>query len=213
MKRPERLKLIAAALLILAYALATHYANRNPTHRTLGAALAVLPLVALALDVIRRQCRPLVTLGAVVMAIGVLVLAWRTLEAHFDWLLLGQQAIAYVLVGAFFATSLLPGRTPVCTRIAAVMQGPLDPATLRYTRHVTLAWAALLLAIAATMAILYGLRLLQAWSLFANFAPLVLLPTMFIVELQVRRRRLPHAPRQGVLQLLHAWRRHAGSRQ
>jgi uncharacterized membrane protein len=77
---------------------------------------------------------------------------------------------------------------------------------------VTLAWALLLLGIAATMSILYALGLSRAWSLFANFGPLVLLPAMFLVELQVRRRRLPEAPRLGVLRTLRAWQARAGSR-
>jgi uncharacterized membrane protein len=199
-----RLKLAAAALLVVAYAFAVHYANGPPAQGRVGAALAVLPLVALLADVLRRLRRPLAVASGLA-AIAATAFAWRALETHFDRLLLAQQALAYFALGGLFAASLLPRRTPLCTGIALTLQGAVDAATRRYTRQVTLAWALLLLAIAITMSILYGLHLTRAWSLFANFGPLILLPTMFIVELQVRRRRLPHAPRPGPLQVLRAW--------
>jgi uncharacterized membrane protein len=204
--QPSLRKLLAAAVLLCVYAIAVHVANGNPALRPLGAVLAVGPVLLLAADLARRA-RPRSVAFLLLAGLGLLTaIGWRRLETHFDWLLLAQQVAAYLLLAGVFGASLLPGRTPLCTRMAHALQGPLDAATQRYTRQVTLAWALLLLAIGVTMLALYAFAPLQSWSLFANFGPLTLLPAMFLLELQVRRRRLPNAPRVGPLQIVRAWR-------
>lgn len=203
-------KMLAGAILIVAYAIAVDFTNSHPDHRTLGALLAVAPLVLLLVDVLRRWRARVLAVAAFFACAVALVVGWQTLEAHFDRVLLAQQAIAYASLSLLFAASLMPGRTPLCTQIQTLLQGPADEATRAYTRQVTIAWALLLFVIAATLTTLYVAGLRRAWSLFSNYGPLIVLPLAFAIEPFVRRQRLPQAPRIGWLDIVRAW-QHRGA--
>ncbi len=202
-----RWKWVAGAIAIVAYAVAVDHANSHPGSRTFGAVLAVAPLVAIGADAVRRWRSPVLSAFCAVIAAVAVYVSWSSIEAHFDRLLFAQQSITYLALGLLFAASLLPGRTPLCTRIGAMLQGPLDEPTQRYTRGVTYAWALMLLAIAATLTVLYVTGQPRAWSLFSNYGPLILLPAAFVIEWVVRRRRLPGSPKLTLTSIVEAWQR------
>ena len=93
-------------------------------------------------------------------------------------------------LGMLFAESLVPGRTPLISRVArAARGGHLAPALMHYTRLVTAAWAGLLFAIAITSTLLALFAPLHAWSVFTNLISYVILGVAFPLEYVWRRVR------------------------
>ncbi|HZP11210.1 MAG TPA: hypothetical protein VFB36_02180 [Nevskiaceae bacterium] len=103
-----------------------------------------------------------------------------------------------IALGMLFGESLLPGRTPLITRIArAARGGHLAPELAHYTRMVTMAWTALLFTIAASAALLAIFAPLHAWSLFTNLISYVILGVAFPLEYLWRRIRYRHLEHPG----------------
>ena len=196
--RGRRLQLAAVLALILAYASVSHYCLIGG-RRELGAALAVTPLLALGASLLRRSKGPLI--AATVGGATALLLydCWPLLERNFSLVYLLQECGMNGLLAAIFGRSLRAGETPLCTRLADQLHGPLTAAEMRYTRRVTLAWTLLFVAITLTTLGLYVAAPLAAWSLFVNFVIVPLIGAMFVAELAVRRRVLPPADRGGIL--------------
>jgi uncharacterized membrane protein len=193
-----RLQVAAALVLIVAYASLSHYCN-VAGRRGLGAALALLPFFALAASVLRRSKRPLIWASVGVAAAIVLYDERGLLEKNFSLVYLLQECGMDGLLAVGFGRSLRAGETPLCTRLADRLHGPLTPAERRYTRQVTLAWTLLFVALVLTTLGLYFAAPLAAWSLFVNFVTLPLIMAMFVAELAVRRRVLPPADRGSIL--------------
>jgi uncharacterized membrane protein len=193
-----RLQVAAALVLIVAYASLSHYCN-VADRRGLGAALALLPFIVLAVSVLRRSKRPLIW-ASVGVAAAIVLYDWRgLLEKNFSLVYLLQECGMDGLLAVGFGRSLRAGETPLCTRLADRLHGPLSPAERRYTRQVTVAWTLLFVALVLTTLGLYLTAPLAAWSLFVNFVTLPLILAMFVAELAVRRRVLPPADRGGIL--------------
>jgi len=133
--------------------------------------------------------------------------AWLGLAlfAAADYLLISLGDGAYALylpsivipalVLSAFAPSLLPGRVPLITRIAASISGPLSSEQTRYTRSVTWLWV---VSLSLILLVTVGLLLLwsaEAWSVFANFISYAVLALLFVGEYGYRRLRFPqHTP-------------------
>ena len=95
-----------------------------------------------------------------------------------------------VALGMLFGESLLRGRTPLITRVArAARGGHLPPELARYTRGVTMFWAALLFTIALTAALLALFAPLHTWSVFTNLVSYLILGAVFPLEYVLRRWR------------------------
>jgi uncharacterized membrane protein len=194
----QGLKLAAALALIAAYATLSHYCNTGG-HRTFGAALALAPFLIVAASILWRSARPHLA-AAVGALIGVGVYAsWPLLEKNFSVIYLLQECGMYGLLAVGFARSLHAGDTPLCTRLADRLHGPLTAAETRYTRQVTRAWALLLAAITVATLALYLLAPLAVWSAFDNFVVFPLIAAAFVAEYLIRRRVLPKAERGGIL--------------
>lgn len=82
----------------------------------------------------------------------------------------------------FFARTLLPGQTPLVTRIADDMSGPLPAPVQAYTRRVTQLWVAALAGFALANLLLALLATPVVWSLFANFINYMLAGALFVAE-------------------------------
>ncbi len=98
-----------------------------------------------------------------------------------------------------FAGSLQPGRIPLVTRMAQLLEGDLPPEVFRYTRGVTIAWALFLAAMNLELWVLALAASPEVWSLFANFINYVLLLLFFAGEYRLRRRYLPHRQQPGFI--------------
>jgi len=193
-----RLQLAAVLALIVAYASLSHYCNVTG-RRELGAALALMPFIVLAASIFRRSRRPLIWASVGVAAAIVLYDCRALLEKNFSLVYLLQECGMDGLLAVGFGRSLRAGETPLCTRLADQLHGPLTPAERRYTRQVTLAWAVLFVALMLTTLGLYVAAPLAAWSLFVNFVTFPVIVVMFVAEFAVRRRVLPPADRGGIL--------------
>lgn len=101
-----------------------------------------------------------------------------------------------------FAGTLQPGRTPLVTRMAQLLEGELPPEVVHYTRRVTVAWAVFLAAMNLELWLLALLAPPALWSLFANFLNYVLLLLFFAGEYRLRRHCLPHRPQPGFVAFL-----------
>jgi uncharacterized membrane protein len=103
-----------------------------------------------------------------------------------------------LVISLTFGESLLPGRTPLITRIArAARGGALPPELAPYTRRVTLLWTAVLFAIAATAALLALLAPLPLWSTFTNLVSYLIVGALFPLEYAWRRWRYSHLEHPG----------------
>ena len=204
MNRTRSVQLLGALALLVLYAVAAHYSNSHRNAGLLGASLALAPLAAAALALVRRSSHPLRWLAP--LAVGlVAVFGWAFLQQHYPLVYLAQQCIAYGVVAMAFAVTLLPGRVPLCTRIAGVVQDPLPPAVVRYTRQVTLAWAAFLFVMTAALFIAYWVAPLPVWSMFSNMVAPALVLLMFAVEALVRRLVLEPQQRAGMVATVRAY--------
>lgn len=193
-----RLRLAAALALIAAYASLSHYCNITG-RRDLGAVLAMLPFMVLAAAILRRSRHPLILASVELAAALVLYDCRALLEKNFSLVYLVQECAMDGLLAVGFGRSLQSGNTPLCTRLADRLHGPLSPAETRYTRQVTLAWTLLFVALTLITLVLYIAAPLAAWSLFVNFVTVPVIGAMFAAEFVVRRRVLPPADRGGIL--------------
>jgi len=192
------LLLAAIAALIVGYTLLCHYSDSTPGKRGLGAALSIGPVALIGALLLWRWTRPLIAFPLTVAAGAVIARYWDVFKDNFEWADLLQQCGAYALVGFSFARTLLSGRVPMCTRLAAELHGSLSPVEVAYTRHATLAWTMFYFSLAGAIAILFFSAPLRVWSFFVNFATFGLMGLMGAADFAIRRQVLPRRPKEGL---------------
>jgi uncharacterized membrane protein len=98
-----------------------------------------------------------------------------------------SHAAIYGTVLWLFGTSLLPGRTPLVTRLARRTEPVMTPRIAAYTRGVTVLWAGFgaLQLLASAILLLAGAT--RAWSLLVNVLDLPLVAATFALEYAWRR--------------------------
>lgn len=89
-----------------------------------------------------------------------------------------------------FSLSLRAGETPLITRYAQLLDGPLEPVMLNYTRGVTVLWTLLFTAMMLESLLLALFSSIEVWSLFTNILNYVFVALVFIGEYLFRRLRL-----------------------
>jgi uncharacterized membrane protein len=172
----------------------------------LGASLAIAPLLFAALLLARRTPWPRIgLLLASLLAGAVLVESWSHIEHNFPLMFMLQESGVYLILALGFGRSLLSGQTPLCTRWATMVHGPLSEPVERYTRSVTLAWTMFFVAISLTSVLLYAFAPLRIWSIFSNFLTLPLAALMFAIEYELRRHRLPWMQRASLADTARAY--------
>lgn len=199
---------LVLALLAIAYPVCAHLAALlgRPALRTVAvAALAALVLLPLL------RARPLVgAVATLVFALAGLALAQR---GQLDLLLFAPPVLIPAFGAWLFGHTLGAGRTPLIEQLVALIHGdgPIDPGVPAYARRLTLAWAAVMAALAATNLVLALLAVpggvllalgatppvavpLAWWSWLANVGGYLLLALLFAAEYAYRRRRFPDQP-------------------
>jgi len=189
-----------------AYLLLAHLTTAPGQPSTLGALVAVVPYMGVALGLaVRSTHRAL----ALMLWSAVAVLLWRAwplVESRFEWIYFIQHFGAFALLAIGFGRSLADGAEPMVTRFARIIHGKdLAPALMRYTRRATLAWTLFFVTIAATSTLLFFAGSMQAWSLLINLLTPVLVATMFALEFAVRTAVLPPALRTGLADSVRAF--------
>jgi uncharacterized membrane protein len=197
---------LGIAALVIGYSLLAHYTNESGHSGSLGALVAIAPVVLIALALAWRSPRRFIMLGLLLLLCIALWAGWPALEYHFGlvyWLQhVGMQLILFMT----FGRTLIAGRQPLCTRFAEAVHAPLTPRHEIYARHVTLAWTLFFATMALASTLLFFLAPLATWSVFANFLTLPLVALMFIGEYWVRRWVLPEMRHMHILDAVRAFR-------
>lgn len=200
------LRWLGIAVLVIGYPVLAHYTNQSAHSASLGALVAIAPVVLLAMVFAWRSTHPVVMLGMIVGLCLALWVGWSTLEHHFGlvyWLQhIGMQLILFMT----FGRTLLAKQKPLCTRFAEAVHAPLSPRHVRYARQVTVAWTLFFAAMALTSTLLFFFAPITIWSIFANFLTLPLVALMFIAEYWVRRWLLPEMRHAHILDAVRAFR-------
>lgn len=199
------LRWLGIAALIIGYPLLAHYTNQSHS-ASLGALVAISPVVLLALVFAWHSPQYIIMLGIVMLAGITLWAGWPTLEQHFGLVYWLQHVSMQLILFMTFARTLIAGRQPLCTRFAEAVHAPLSPQHEIYARQVTVAWALFFAAMALTSTLLFFLAPLTIWSFFANFMTLPLVALMFIAEYWVRRWVLPEMRHARILDAVRAFR-------
>ena len=110
---------------------------------------------------------------------------------------------AHAALAVAFGRTLLPGRTPLCTQMAAwVHDDVTEPPLWRYTRGVTLAWTLYFTAICGLSLLLFFGASFASWTWFSTIGTLVCTGLMFALENFARRFFLPAKDRIGLLRTI-----------
>lgn len=112
------------------------------------------------------------------------------------------------LLAGIFARTLLPGRTPLITRLAALARGgDMPPEVVRYTRRVTQLWALVFSGSALAIGLVLAGVLPQAaaYAIALGHGPGCL--ALLLLEYGFRRWHLRKLPHPGLLEFLRFLRR------
>jgi uncharacterized membrane protein len=173
--------LLQAALLV-SYLLCCHIAVTRHHPQLQLAALLLLGL-GLSLKGLLEYSKFSWTL-MLVLAGGAIVINTLGL-AHY--VLYVPPIILPLLLWSVFFRSLLPGQTPLVTRIAMDVRGSLSHELQRYTRSVTVLWSGLFALLAIGSALLPIVASPHVWSLFTNLLNYLFIAALFIAEFLYRR--------------------------
>lgn len=111
-----------------------------------------------------------------------------------------QFIITQLLLATVFASTLLPGKTPLVTHFAQMVYGLELPSEVdHYCRNTTWAWALFFIALALVSLLLYIFASAVIWSFFCNVLYFPLIAMMFVIEYFVRSYSLPHLKRLPIL--------------
>ena len=198
-----------AVAALAAYELGAHHAASTPGEHGFGLALVIAPLFLLALSAALRSKQRAWLLPSWALAGAALWFAREPLARHFEWGLYLEHVSFNLAMALLFGGTLLPGREPLCSRFAAMIDGTLTPPVARYTRRITVAWTLFFVAIAAVSTGLFATASTAGWSTFANYFALPLVGAMFVAEHAWRRIALPEARRPDMLATIRAYRRSA----
>jgi len=190
------------ALLVIGYAVLSHYSASSPNAKGLGAALSIGPVLVIAVILAWRWTNPGTAL-LIAAVLGAFVYRyWAVIEENYEWGDLAQQCGAYGLVALSFARSLFGGRIPLCTQLASTMHGELSPLEISYTRRATVVWMVFYALLTTAILALFFVASQRVWSLFVNFATFGLIIAMGIADHAIRLRVLPQHPGGGILGII-----------
>ncbi|HTP63310.1 MAG TPA: hypothetical protein VMJ14_14655 [Burkholderiales bacterium] len=134
------------------------------------------------------------SLGAGILAAALIAILFGTLVLSPRLLLFAPPVLINAALGAVFAASLRPGRTPVICIFASLEHGELPADLARHARLITWFWALLLAAIGIISLLLAALAPMETWSLFVNVVSYAMIATLFTGEYLYRRLRFRHYP-------------------
>lgn len=209
------------ALLFVVWVLAAHDAGETGSACIAALALGALGALILlpALGAARTRLR-----AALLLLAWLLLLALLVRSAATALLLSLPSVLLPLLLAWMFARTLRPGREALITHFVRLSDGSEQaalPAVRRYTHRLTALWALLLLALGLVAAVLAALRVPQGWlALLGVLSPWPLPARVWnawvngwayavpvaalVLELALRRRLLPEAPRPHPLRFARA---------
>lgn len=196
----------AGVAAVIAYQVIAHHAVATPDAHGVGLAMALVPVLAMALAAAARSAQRSWLLPLWAFTCIALWVARRPLALHFAWGLYLEHASFNLMMAYLFGRTLVAGREPLCTHYAALVHGTLTPRIARYSRHVTVAWTLFFVATAAVSTVLFARASTETWSTFANYLSLPLVGVMFVAEYLCRRIALRGEPRSSLFDAVRAYR-------
>ncbi|MBL8419999.1 MAG: hypothetical protein JNK92_05120 [Dechloromonas sp.] len=198
---------LALFALMAAWAWLAHQGSAGEGVPDFAAALAVLPIVAIAVLLLWRIGKPLWIVVGGLALLAFLAWLWPALRENVALLYYVQHVGTNLVLATLFGRSLFGQREALVTQFARTAHlGAISVAKERYTRQVTIAWTVFFLAMALVSTALFWLAPLAAWSVFANLLALPLIVLMFVVEHCFRHRILPPGERSSVADTFRGYR-------
>jgi uncharacterized membrane protein len=194
---------LAGAVVVL-YAVFAHYVSTVAGVGAWAILVAGVPILLAAAGMMRANWFGWVLMVAVVAALALLGWFWPTLNNPGAWFYFLQDIGINLALAMLFGRTLMAGRQPLITVIAASVQEEMSPPLLRYTRWVTWAWTLFFIVCALISIVLFFAVSIEAWSWFANILPLPLVGLMFIFEYGVRKCVLPKQDQSDLITTLRA---------
>ncbi|MGY0561541.1 ketosynthase [Luteimonas sp. A277] len=193
--------------LVVCYGVLAHLSSARDSHLLALAALLALVLMMLASPLAARRIWAWISLPLLAAA------CWVVYRAGLAPVPLLLVPVAFIgLVAWMFGRTLVPGRVPLITRIASIVEDVPDaadaPALEAYTRWLTTAWAVLLVVLGVVNLVLAMIATPEGllarlgvaapvtithvqWSWFANLFNYGIVAGFFILEFQLRKLRFP----------------------
>lgn len=206
MTHPVRLgRALLLAVAFGVYLVLAHLTTAEGQPSTLGALIAVVPYMAIALGMaVRSRHRSWALLLWAGIA-GLLAYYWALIESQFAWIYFIQHVGVFSLLAIGFGRTLVAGAEPMITRFARIVHGErMALPLLRYTRGATLAWTVFFATMASASTVLFFAGSMSAWSLLVNVLTPLLIGTMFAIEFAARVVVLPPALRTGLVDSVRA---------
>lgn len=182
----SKLKIVLILLALVAYPAFIHLSFAFDRPQLITASWFIVSVLGLAVT-IRRGAGALSLLFGTVLVAGIALWRWGS---AIDLVYVPPVLINIALM-VLFGRTLLPGATPLVSRIASLWRGPLDHMVSQYTRRVTIAWTVFFALMVLESVALALFAPLSIWSLFTNFLNYVLILLFFLVEYQMRLYCLP----------------------
>ena len=199
-------KVAGALTLCLAYSIMAHRAATHPAPGLWEVVVALFLVLVLAVSLAWRSAHRTLMLVLCLAGVAGIVSMGDWLRLHYQWLFFLEHAGMQSLLCIAFGRTLIAGQTPLVSRFAVVVHGPLSPQLQRYTRGVTWAWTLYFGLMASLSVALFSFAPIAWWSGFANLLGVPLVALMFVGDYLVRRCVLPPQDVISVWQAVRAYR-------
>jgi uncharacterized membrane protein len=130
---------------------------------------------------------------------------WASISPYASWLFLLQNVGMNAALALLFGLTLLPHKTPLITIFSTLVLKELNPAMVRYTRMVTVAWTLFFVGMCTISVCLFFFAPLAWWSIFINLLAWPLVGVMFAAEYFVRLTLHPDAEKVSIMQGIQAF--------
>jgi uncharacterized membrane protein len=194
-----------AVVLVVGYALASHFALTLPGGKTIAAVLAVgIPAVVMVAWVFQwvfhrlanrvdKPLHPIVMSGLAGFIAGVpvfvfLYLTWPLMLANAEAVYFAQHVGTNGLLAWVFGRTLADGATPLIVTFAKMIHPTLPKEIESYARKVTVAWTWFFIITCVISVVLYVAAPLYAWSAFALLLQWPSVAVFFIGEYLLRKK-------------------------
>jgi uncharacterized membrane protein len=203
---------LVIAFAIIGYAILANHTNQSTQNTTLGALVALAPLLLTGIIMTWHATRRGLLISLLIVAATLAWLVWPMLELHYGWIYwLEHESLQWTLL-LTFARTLRQQRQPLCTQFATIVHGELTPLYARYTYQVTVAWSAFFALMIIISTSLFFLQPIAIWSIFANFIFMPLVALMFIAEYAVRKIVRPELAQVSIMDAVRAFMQHSAHR-